>query len=572
MGQAASVSMGFVFSGPLRSVKATGSYAVRVKLEFLPELASGGTATAVGQYVAMKMVQAFTGGDYEGHPMQTIERDEVLLPGMVRYQVPEQVMLPATTDTTGFNRTGTLVRGVRRVGRARPSGWLKQPRYLEPAIPFDAADLGPKGKLRLDDLIIGVYGLDEVLDELDFQADDNGLSIDDAGVELGNLVAEDQVVGRIMYGGENLPVSFQLCGKGIVNDQRVRVLIQLAVYDERATDQVVPLKQGDFNDPEPFIRPAQKRFRAHRWKVNAGTFEGSTPRPGFSDTAQTNAEPDFTFNLKTKYTQNRDQWLWLVGRWIEHTTRDYRVMYSKVLTKISLQSWKENMLWTQLPSRDISYLLIEHGLEYYRPEPQPKQLPPPGVPQVIAAGYRTSRSPTTWSSPTGTATTSSTRRTGSTRCCSRCATCCPTSTRTCWTSCGSPGRPTPRASTNRGRWSWPARAYRSRSNPCWTRRPCRSTWTPCAARAWPCTCWTRRSAASTTRTSCCAPTATPTTWATPTGTARTSCSTPTWSPTTGRTSARCACAGRPPATSTRRSTRTPSDRRSSALSATTASR
>ena len=119
IGQAASVSMGSVYSGPLRSVKTKGGYRVRIRLDLLEEVVSGSTGAALGQYVGKKTIERFTGGESEGGPGQSVEPDDVVVPGMLRYQVPETVMLPSGRDLV---LAGDDQHRERNVGQYRRNG------------------------------------------------------------------------------------------------------------------------------------------------------------------------------------------------------------------------------------------------------------------------------------------------------------------------------------------------------------------------------------------------------------------------------------------------------------------
>ncbi|MFB9830700.1 hypothetical protein [Actinoallomurus acaciae] len=350
-------SLGFVYEGPVRLFTFGTRYHVGVELTFEPEAASGGTVTGA----VLGTLRGLLGGR-PSLVTPAIRRDQVI-PGLMRYAVAEGLSPLAGGET--------VPRRLRGAGGPDRAVVHRRP-VTGPAVPARwAAALGAPETLRPDDQpleVLGVADLWRVTAEL----------LEEAGVPtrtrtdtLDVMINEDQLIGRMMWGGTAVQASSVVHG-GVVGDRHAVVSLQGRPYDLRRQAGGVRMRETDIMDSEPAVIFTGRRSTAHTASGGAdfaGTREDGGPFGGWTyrNVAETRIESNEV----------------LSGRWLTQEDRGYRPYRGTMLWDVTVTSWSANAAGEWSLRQETTQVLVVGGLTVLRPVPRERIERPIGVPETL---------------------------------------------------------------------------------------------------------------------------------------------------------------------------------------------
>jgi hypothetical protein len=386
VGTGAWASHGWVYNGPALQATMSGNFVVSIRVDDVPDPVSAGSVPWIVWFLskyAFKWVRAqLTRGEKpEWTRVTPLYRPEPLeIPGKLRTTFPESLAPPAGTP----QRDVTVQRSKPEVinkGSWWPRLLVKKTRRADPPDPrFTAAVLGTPGELGQEDLTAGLPGIEHIRQTIEDLAATGEIPPEQCGDVLDKLFNEDQVVGRLQYGGKKLAVTFDLSRQGFVTDRLAAVTVVFSFYDMQPTGQKVLLEKTDMADAEPNLTYVKSRTHAHGFTVLLGRFQG-----GKAPAAVIDGGPGLTGNLRTKTGSMSRDVTWLDGHWNTHPLREFAVHDARVVADVQVHVWKENAAGRLVPTLYRQQVKLEHAIDVYRPAPRPRWLPPPGVPQRLPA-------------------------------------------------------------------------------------------------------------------------------------------------------------------------------------------
>ncbi|MEV5753760.1 hypothetical protein AB0L00_38595 [Actinoallomurus sp. NPDC052308] len=348
-------SLGFVYEGPVRVFMFGTEYHVEVKLTFEPEAASGGLLTATALGVARRVL---TG---RPEPATRTIRRHAAIPGLMRYAVAEGLSPLTGGAVIPRSPQGDLGRSVVRrrpvTGPAVPERWSEALRAPE--------------TLRPDDQPLEVLGVAELWRVAAELLEAAGVAERTYADTLDVTINEDQLIGRMMWGGPVVQASGLVHG-GTVGDRHAVISLQGRTYGLRRQAGGARMRETDILDSEPAVIFTGRRSTSHAVSGSgdwAGTREDGGPFGGwtFRNVAETHIDSNEV----------------LSGRWITQENRDYRPHRGTMLWDVTVTSWSANAAGTWSVRQDTMQILVAGGVMVLRPAPQPPVERPPGVPRTL---------------------------------------------------------------------------------------------------------------------------------------------------------------------------------------------
>jgi len=379
-------SQGAVIEGTLLKARYDGSYRVSVRSMRVPDSWSLGQVKAYAKQ-ARRIVHATRSRQPVPEWNAGAElryQNTTDIQGWLRIFFPKDLAPPADKPLPELN-----VRQIRQPA-IKPGPWpaAVTPARKVPARPgFADADLGPPGRLRPEDQVLGLPFLRPALAELKAMANAAGLQNWRVGGGYAKKLNEDNMRAQGFWGGglggEGLVVSFSLTRAGVPFDKLADVTFVLRFYQMEPTGQVVSFQPNLMGDSEPNLASGWLKTRTHGFylvpfKVTGGAAPGASADGGISATG----------NIRTKQRGQSRDITWLRGGWNVHPLRQFAVSTARVGGELTMTVWRENAAAQLAPRKYVSHLLVDHGMDFLRAERRPILLPPPGVPQVLPVGKR----------------------------------------------------------------------------------------------------------------------------------------------------------------------------------------
>ena len=211
-----------------------------------------------------------------------------------------------------------------------------------------------------------------------------GISPEQAGWVLDKQFNEDQVVGRLLYAGKEPMITFSMTRPGFVTDRLADVTVKFSFYDMAATGRryAPGNRHGRLGAQPGLCQVPHARARLHR-----AARQGQEPpfQGGGAPGVVMDGGPGLTGNLRTKNASDSRDITWLDGHWNTHPDREFSANDARVLARCGCTRWKENAVGRLAPALHVQHVLLEHALDFYRPAPRPRLLPPPGLRQTLPA-------------------------------------------------------------------------------------------------------------------------------------------------------------------------------------------
>jgi hypothetical protein len=388
-GTGAWASHGWVYEGPVLQAMLSGRFEVSIAVDDVSDPLSAGSgpemAWLAGKY-ALKRAWALIKRGEQPEWSRVIPRyrgpGPLVIRGKQRSIFPESLAPPAGTP----ERPVRVMRGEPEVIGKRTRRTRRLVKKVRPGPPADPRFTGEKrGELGPEDLVAGVPGLAHVRQAIADLATMAGISPDQSGDVLDKHFNEDQVVGRMQYGGTEPLVAFSMFRPGFITDRLADVTVRFSFYDLDPTGQKVLLSKTDMADAEPNLGYAKSRTHAHGFSILLGKLK-SQPLGDRSGPVM-DGGLGMTGNLRTKTGSVSRDVTWLDGHWNVHPLRQFAEHDFRVVADVQLHVWRENAAGRLAPVLFRQQVSLEHGIDFYRASPRPRLLPPPGVPQRLPAAH-----------------------------------------------------------------------------------------------------------------------------------------------------------------------------------------
>ncbi|MDN3357297.1 hypothetical protein [Actinomadura sp. DC4] len=344
-------SLGFVYEGPVRLFTFGTRFHVEVQLTFEPELASGGTVTGA---VTGAVRRLFSGLP---DPVARTVAHRGTVPGLMRYAVAEGLSPLAGGDTVPRPLPNLGAPVVRRRPITGPEQW-------------DGV-LGTPETLRSDDQPLEVFGVADLRRVVAELLDEAGVPERTYADTLDVTVNEDQLIGRLMWGGTTVQASGLVHG-GEVGDRHAVVALRGRAYDLQRQAGVVRMRETDIMDSEPAVIFTGRRSTSHTVSGGAdfaGTREDGGPYGSWT----------YRNVAETRIDSNEV----LSGRWLTQEDRDYRPHRGTMLWDVTVTSWSANAAGTWSVRQDSVQVLVVGGIMVLRPAPHERVERPLHVPQWL---------------------------------------------------------------------------------------------------------------------------------------------------------------------------------------------
>ena len=353
-------SLGFVYEGPVRFFLFGTRYHVDVELTFEPEFASGGTVAGLAGGTARRAVGLLTGTPQRGLPTRTIRRHDDWA-GIIRYMVAEGL----SPLTGGHSLPRSPATDLGRALSRRP-----------PVAPVTFADLwgwaaGPPERIHPDDQPLEVLGVEELVRVAGRLLQDAGIPPETYSDTLDVTINEDQLIGRMMWGGPVVQASGTVHG-GTAGDRHAVISLRGRVLRLRRQAGDVTMSETDIMDSEPAMVFTGKRSTSH-------TLSGAADLGGGIE----DGGPYGSWTFRNVTDTRFDSYEVLSGRWLTQENREYRPHRGTMLWDVVVKSWSANALGSWSVSHDRMQVLVVGGLLLLRPQPQAPVTRPAGVPERL---------------------------------------------------------------------------------------------------------------------------------------------------------------------------------------------
>ncbi|WP_343885171.1 hypothetical protein, partial [Actinoallomurus spadix] len=354
-------ALGFIYEGPLRAFLFGTRYHVDVELTFEPEAASGGTLAGLAAGAVRQSVGLLTGTPPQGLPTRTVRRHDDW-PGLIRYLVPEGLSPLTGGHSIPRSPAPELGRALRR---------------RRPIAPVTSQDLwgwaaGEPERLRSDDQPLEVLGVEELGQVTGELLEAAGIPPETYNDTLEFEVNEDQLIGRMLWGGPTAH-TFGIRHSGSVGNRHAVVSLRGTVLRLRPQVGEVGMRESAIGDSEPAVIFTGQRSTSH---VLSGSAD---PAGEFED-----GGPSGSWTLRNVTETNLDSNEPLSGRWITQENREYRPHRGTMLWDVTVTSWSANALGSWSPRTDRVQVLVVGGLLLLRPVPQPPIERPLDVPKWLS--------------------------------------------------------------------------------------------------------------------------------------------------------------------------------------------
>jgi hypothetical protein len=351
-------SLGFVYEGAVRLFTFGTRYHVDVDLTFEPEVASGGIVTGA---VTGTLRRLF--GGPSGPVTRTIHRHEAI-PGLMRYAVAEDLSPLAGGETILPSLLGEPGRAV---DRRRP--------ITGPVVPEEWTDaLKNPETLRPDDQPLEVLGLADLWTAVAKLLEEGGVPERTYADTLDAMINEDQLIGRMMWGGTAVQASGVVHG-GTVGNRHAVISLQGRMYDLHRQAGSAKMRETDIMDSEPAV------IFTGRWSTSH-TASGGADFAGTREDGGTYGSWTYR-NVATARVDSNEV---LSGRWITQEKRDYQPYRGTMLWDVTVTSWSANMAGTWSVRQETVQVLVVGGVVILRPALQERVERPLGVPEMLPPG------------------------------------------------------------------------------------------------------------------------------------------------------------------------------------------
>ena len=303
---------------------------------------------------------------------------------MVRFAVPEPLTSASPPSQAELDRFGTVTVRRAELGNLparslvqRTFGGERKPLFTSP---FTDAELGQPTSLTSDDVFSEAQGSAELERQILGMLAEEDVEESAVRVQVRTITSPDQLRAWLSRDPKG-SLQFTAYQPGASADKRIRVRIQAKFYNATPGAKV-PMRRLDILEANTKVEAYSSRGRARGLDAEVSLGLEYPQAPGGYETQ---GRPSYNrrFDLGTANTTMSVADQMVSGRWLTHPVEDFTEHRTDIVYQITTEVVEQNSVRSPHPTIRSTFVKVDRGLAYLRPEPLRPGDPPPGVPASL---------------------------------------------------------------------------------------------------------------------------------------------------------------------------------------------
>ncbi|MEN3357583.1 MAG: hypothetical protein V7637_1565, partial [Mycobacteriales bacterium] len=276
--------------------------------------------------------------------------------GLVRYVVPESLAPLATAAapaTPTPNGTPRMVAPGSTQTRAAGDA-------------FTDPQLGMQGTVTADDLVTDVLGADALAEQLRVQLAAQGMRLSSIEGQIQKLTTPAALRAHLLRNPDG-QLTFEVTQGGLFTTKRARITLQASTFAERQSASSAQVRRLDILESQPKVEGTDSRGASWRnnFRPEPGTLQGQQ-----ANGAAQQLVPYVGGTAAGTWTEaGKEAHTGVSGRWLTSDAATYDDFDADVVWTATTMVWGENLVWSGGRNVDKSFVWVDRGLRFLRPDP-----------------------------------------------------------------------------------------------------------------------------------------------------------------------------------------------------------